>query len=198
MAEFRVVGLKSNARDKVRLASLLVLSGALGMSCTAADSSSDGELVTEASIPLGGLSEFQQQIFEDGEVSFPEYERAFFQLVSCINDTGIEAEGPNLEDDGTLSFVTATPAGMSDEELVSLVGNCEDEYTSAVELGFADSVAPSEEEEFTFYADVVSCVIESGVDDVEPLESLDSGILTRIHEQHPQVYESCLISTVNE
>lgn len=82
-------------------------------------------------------------------VTFSEYERASIATVDCLIDRGIDAEGPILEANHTYSFITSGDVG-EEEAVEAAVEQCEEEFSSAVDLGWADKIAPSEQEERAF------------------------------------------------
>lgn len=153
----------------------------------ACGSGSDVRTVTAAGIPLQSLSKFQQEIFADGEVTFSEYESAMIATVECLLEAGVPAKGPILESNNTYSFITSTPQGMTDEQMIAHVQKCEDEYSSVVQLGWADTLAPSAEEEREFYEGVATCLNRRGI----PVESARPDVLAAARGSNPEIYDSC-------
>jgi hypothetical protein len=152
-----------------------------------------GQTVTQANIPLEELSEFQQEVFADGEVSFEEYERSFLALVDCIAAEGIEVDGPILEVDTTYSFITTESIQNTEAVVDTAVASCSERYTSAVELGYADSIAPSEEEERLFYERVAQCVRSAGI----PVDGTDPNDLAAARVIDTETYDQCFESIMS-
>ncbi len=96
------------------------------------------------------VPEFQARLIEGG-VTFSEYESAVLTAMSCLNDAGIDVEGPHLEQGGRfLSFDFGIfPEGTPDSEVEAAsqaMSRCEDEYLTYVVDAYTKENQPSEAE----------------------------------------------------
>lgn len=120
---------------KVRISVLLAVL-VLAAACGGAASSSTGDVLRDlAARP--GLSEFQRQLLEDGELTFSEYERAVRGFVSCLEAQGYEANHVEIDEDAGFTITVAWPEGIDPATSEAERDGCEEEYISAVELAFA-------------------------------------------------------------
>ena len=138
------------------------------------------------------LSGFQARILVDGEVTFAEAESAYLGLIACLNQAGFEASGLETDEQGGFAFITRDPPTSQALAFNKTMTRCELEYTSAVEVAWADATATSPEEEAAFYTEVASCLRRAGlaVADASPEE------LARVFEADPISYDKCLDEVV--
>lgn len=72
-------------------------------------------------------SEFQRPLLEDGELTFPEYERAIFATVDCVEGQGLKVNGPVLTAMDTYYFEVS-----GDRDPTAALQACEEQYSSLV------------------------------------------------------------------
>lgn len=134
------------------------------------------------------LSDFQSRILADSQVTPAEAESAYLGLISCLNEAGFEAFRLEIDEQGGFSFITRDPPVTEMPAFDEAMAQCEEEYTSAVELAWADATATSPVEDAAFYAQVAACLRREGlvVSDVSP------GALAQVFETDPAVYDDCL------
>ena len=162
----------------------------LGTSCEAGTASSSEQNNTP--YLSENLSGFQARILVDGEVTFAEAESAYLGLIACLNQAGFEASGLETDEQGGFAFITRDPPTSQALAFNKTMTRCELEYTSAVEVAWADATATSPEEEAAFYTEVASCLRRAGlaVADASPEE------LARVFEADPISYDKCLDEVV--
>ncbi len=131
-----------------------------------------------------------EQILQDGVVTAGEYRAAIRNVGSCVEAQGGQFES-EFDRDGTPSFTTSGPAGIDDA-----VEGCFARHVGDVELVWADQLAPTPEEEASFYNEVVSCVEkELGVEfgTVEPRSGggVDTSVTDSALAADRSVYMAC-------
>lgn len=158
--------------------SLLVLLATAGCATFGADGSQ----------PESAVSAFQQEILEDGEVSFGEMEFAVAAYAECLDELGIQTEAGYDASNGAYEYSFSTEGADVEQLLEGPDGQeCKAEYLGMVELVFADQVGPTPEEDAQFYADVASCMREKGYD----VAGSNPAALSALFEQHPDEYLGC-------
>ncbi len=112
------------------------------------------------------VSEYQQEILEDGTVTFEEYERAFFDYLRCMTDRGmVISRAPELAPGGWLYEVQIT-VGSTDEEIASFYAafnECVNEYTSHVQPRWSELNEPSQAVRQQAREYLYECMREAGV-----------------------------------
>ncbi len=165
-----------------------VIASILLVAMSGCSSSVGSGLVSPSGRSLAGVSPFQIELLEDGELSFSEYESAMFSMVACLQDAGIDARGPTLRDNRTYSFSTRDPDADHIEEFQNAFDQCYEDNLSIVEYEWADNIAPSPEEEDRFYEGVAECMRQKGF----PVDSTEPAELSRVNSEHSEEYRACL------
>ncbi len=138
--------------------------------------------------PAAGVSTFQAEILEDGDVSLGEMELAVAAYSDCLVVLGITTEAAFDDVDNVWSYRFSTLSEDVEMLLNSAEGlACKAEYLSQVELMFADQVGPSPEEDAQFYTDIVGCMREKGHD----VENSDPSTLSAWFDKQPDDYLAC-------
>lgn len=131
-------------------------SSTMDSSSTLAPLTFDEPLPADPGPDQGGAA-LQQSIFEDGVVTFAEYERAFVAALACMVTAGLEVEGPLRYPDGVLvlepgtdprnrltMFITVPDDPSVDDS--GITDSCQAQWSYAVETLWLRSVGPSQVE----------------------------------------------------
>jgi len=149
-------------------------------------SSGDAEISAREPLPEG-LSAFQREMLEDGEVTFDEYERAVLAAMQCLRDAGIRTAGPDLVDGRfyTFDFAEGDDPARTDDVLAG----CEEEYLSEVEWAWSEaSRTPQDDERHEqFYGGVADCLRRNGVD----IEDSSPASLSAVLDADRALYLKC-------
>jgi len=162
----------------------------LGASCGASTVSSSEQNNTP--YLSEDLSEFQTQILVDGEVTFAEAESAYLGLIACLNHAGFVASDLETDEQGGFSFITRDPPLSQALVFNKTMSMCEEEYTSVVEVAWADATATNPEDEAAFYTEVASCLRRAGL----AVADASREELARAFEADPISYDECLDEVV--
>lgn len=115
-------------------------------------------MVSDASDP-------QASILRDGRVTFTEYEASVLAHLACLQRSGVRTTGPSPAQAGrTLTWTMTPPTGMSDEEFLSIEGECLGEYLDEVEEAFMESVQPDEQTLRQYAKDLSDCLVDAGAE----------------------------------
>lgn len=136
------------------------------------------------------ISEFQQQLLSDGEVTFSEYEEAVFATMRCLTRAGIWVSDPMLDAAGSsyrFDFGGAYTEAEG-EEMENTYEKCYREFQDAVDEVWAIQNGPSEEEITVFYERVLECVRAKGFDIVIDAQQPN---LERVNQLAPYDYPAC-------
>jgi hypothetical protein len=111
----------------------------------------------------------QSPAFDDGVVTFPEYESAILAVVRCIRDAGYVVIGPNLDDAGRFLVYdyggVETPQELDVADEIQQV--CLDRHASYIIEAYALSTATPQQEIDRRWAAYRSCVEGAGFDYAE-------------------------------
>lgn len=130
----------------------------------------------------------------EGEVTSTEYERAAVAHVRCLQDAGVETNGPDLEDDGSYSYATRDPDPADTEAHSQAITSCAAEHLAAAEASFAESQAPTQDESAAYYEAVVDCVGSGGIEATDS----SSASLTDLSREFPAEFNDCLMKVAEE
>lgn len=134
---------------------------------------------------LRSTSPEQAELLADGELTTAEYEKAFFALVACLEDRGINVIDPEF--DGGYSYSTLdpdTPEGQAKFNVDH--GECRDQHFAEIELAWADKNADPEADA-AFYEAVADCVRAEGVE----VAGTSSSELSAARRRAPAIYDQC-------
>jgi len=117
---------------------------------------------------LESMPAFQREILKDGEVTFPELERAFFSFLRCVDEAGPwQASGsirPSGEADITVQWGAHEPSSVDDQLLDEAQSRCGDEYFMLVH-GYYEPPAPDDEDIYSgrLSRQIFECMLERDV-----------------------------------
>ncbi len=134
---------------------------------------------------LRSTSPEQAELLADGELTRAEYEKAFFALVACLEDRGIDVIDPEFVEGYSYSTLDPdTPEGQAKFNVDH--GECRDQHFSEIEVAWADKNADPEADA-AFYEAVADCVRAEGVE----VGGTSSSELSSVRNKAPAIYDQC-------
>jgi hypothetical protein len=134
----------------------------------------------------------QWALLEDGALTFAEYESATFSTISCLEEGGIQVihvepaavrslesqqPGPRLTKRGRYEFIVKIPAGQDLQAQTRNETRCREEFSSLVDLLWAEHLTPTEEELQALRDAVADCLRQQGEQIRENPTDADLGVL---------------------
>jgi hypothetical protein len=120
------------------------------------------------------LTPSQREALEDLEVTFDEYERAYFLAVECMRAQGLYVDGPNSENNGR--YLTYSFGGQD----FDADAECRREYLGYIDPLWIDSQLPTGNEAEQIRDRYKECVIGVGLN---PPDDVDLGSLDKFVAQ---------------
>lgn len=165
----------------------LILLGAVASlvaACTGGDDDAEpgDPAVDPSDITTSGFadpSSRQLEMIADGEVTFEEYEEAFFAYIQCALDAGIRIrEEPRLDAHGQYYSASFSMGAGAEYETNRLnLDTCQDRHLLSVLVLYADTTRPSESVLQKANEAVVSCLATNGIEMPSHLSLDDFAIL---------------------
>jgi hypothetical protein len=135
------------------------------------------------------VSEFQQELLQDGDITFDEMELAVASYADCLSELGITTEADYSLLSRSYSYEFSTESADVESLLESPEGQaCKSHYLDDVELVFADQFGPTEQEDAQYYEAVAHCMREAGFD----VEDSKPSTLSSWYDREPATYQRCL------
>lgn len=120
----------------------------------------------------------QRPAFDDGIISFEEYERAVLSTATCLTDAGVQ-NGPKLEADGfTYNLGITTPDSPEGEAQYEEARRCQRVHMFAIEAAWLTQHQPTEAEIQAAREALAVCLRELGIDVPDNPSSPDFAKLT--------------------
>jgi len=151
-----------------RYSVVLVLALVVASCGDAGDAGGAGDLV----VPV---SDFQENILADGEVTFVEYEEAKVAEIGCLRQLGYDVDPPILDAAGrgiNVGINLSSDDAATEAALDKALTMCRNEYSVHVERAWYRSTELSREEQLVALESAKDCLSNAGVD-VDSLTTFD-------------------------
>ncbi len=155
----------------------------LALSVAAAGACGDGNQDSSLRANAEGVSEFQANILNEGELTFSGYEKAMLATTECIREGGHKVADLELLDE---TFYAFSVEG-SGPEVDAIVGTCEAEFSGEIQKVWANQNAAEPENESAFYQSVADCLRENGME----ISDSSPGALAAAQATDEALYLSC-------
>lgn len=141
-----------------RPSSAIVVIALMVVGCSAAVASPDSGAALAAFREQA--TEEQRPYFDDGVVTFEEYEEAVFATVTCLEGSGYVAEA-QLAADGFYQYIVRVDDESDQSDMDRSVDDCRAQWSAQVELAFQSAAGP-ERDDIPAVEATIACLRDAG------------------------------------
>ena len=162
---------------RMKCALLALIVAAIAGAC------SGSAAVDESAEVVARVNEFQQNLLDEGELTFANYEVAMLATAECILEMGHDVRELELIDGRFYAF----NVDDSGRDVDASVAACEAEFSGRIQSVWADHSAASPDEEAAFYQSIADCLRENGMS----LSDSSPSSLSEALRTNNDLYSSC-------